>query len=240
MFLITVCSVCITDTNDPRTPDKVIDGVCATCDDTHAWLAPFVGGNAKVIVDDGEKEQEPNKVDDALSNAGDIPSDVSKPTSRDHERVCIADAAIGQPCNTLSVTLDRPSRLGMIRIWNYNKDRVHTARGARHVAICSTDGSADASPSTLFFGEIRRSTGHHTSCCLHAEPIMFTDDCDVLANIDAHDAQYLAALAALASAEEDRYDEGVSPVKIEEDNNSNDDDDDDDVDGGDHRSGEKI
>lgn len=29
--------------SDPRTADKVFDGVCKTCDDFHMWLAPFSG-----------------------------------------------------------------------------------------------------------------------------------------------------------------------------------------------------
>lgn len=30
--------------NDPRTCDKLLDGVYRTCDDLHVWLAPFTKG----------------------------------------------------------------------------------------------------------------------------------------------------------------------------------------------------
>ncbi|ETV65305.1 hypothetical protein, variant [Aphanomyces astaci] len=37
-------------TGDPRTLDKLVDGVNVTCDDTHMWLVPFEGGKAEVRV----------------------------------------------------------------------------------------------------------------------------------------------------------------------------------------------
>lgn len=35
--------------NDPRTVDNLLDGVNHTCDDLHAWLAPFTGGQSHLI-----------------------------------------------------------------------------------------------------------------------------------------------------------------------------------------------
>ncbi|CAK4149038.1 unnamed protein product [Aphanomyces euteiches] len=37
-------------TGDPRTLDKLIDGVNGTCDDTHMWLVPFEGRKAEVTI----------------------------------------------------------------------------------------------------------------------------------------------------------------------------------------------
>ncbi len=34
---------------DPRTCDKIMDGVYLTCDDLHVWLAPFTKGKVKYI-----------------------------------------------------------------------------------------------------------------------------------------------------------------------------------------------
>eukprot|EP01042_Synura_sphagnicola_P003665 gene3665-4572_t len=35
--------------NDPRTVDNLLDGVNFTCDDLHAWLAPFTRGEDHLI-----------------------------------------------------------------------------------------------------------------------------------------------------------------------------------------------
>lgn len=66
---------------DPRTPDKLVDGVNMTCDDLHVWLAPYTKGAV----------------------------------------------------NRISITLDSVQDLGMLRVWNYNKNRIHSQRGARKV-----------------------------------------------------------------------------------------------------------
>jgi hypothetical protein len=68
---------------DPRTPDKLVDGVNMTCDDLHVWLAPYAKGTL----------------------------------------------------NRISVSLDTAQELGMLRVWNYNKNRIHSQRGARHVSV---------------------------------------------------------------------------------------------------------
>lgn len=86
---------------DPRTVDKLVDGVYLTTDEKHFWLAPFSPDKpARVRVDTGRR-----------------------------------------------VTLS------LIRIWNYNRDRVHSARGVREFAI-RIDGVM------MFFGELRRASGH--------------------------------------------------------------------------------
>lgn len=33
--------------------------------------------------------------------------------------------------HTVTITFDAPVTLGMLRIWNYNKNRIHSLRGAR-------------------------------------------------------------------------------------------------------------
>ena len=68
---------------DPRTVDKLLDGINLTCDDLHVWLAPFTAGQS-------------------------------------HE---------------ITITFDTEVTLGAIRLWNYNKSRIHSCRGARDVDI---------------------------------------------------------------------------------------------------------
>jgi hypothetical protein len=69
--------------NDPRTPDKLLDGTCLTCDDLHVWLAPFTPGKAHYI----------------------------------------------------TIELDSKTVVSMIRIWNFNKSRIHSHRGVRDLLI---------------------------------------------------------------------------------------------------------
>ena len=86
--------------NDPRTVDKLLDGINFTCDDLHSWLAPFTEGSSHLI----------------------------------------------------TVTFDTDVTLSMLRIWNYNKSRIHSTRGARYVEI-RLDGRF------IFRGELKQSTG---------------------------------------------------------------------------------
>ncbi len=69
--------------DDPRTVDNLIDGVNHTCDDLHAWLAPFTRG-------------------------------------QDH---------------WVYIEFDEVTTLSMVRIWNYNKNRIHSHRGARYIEM---------------------------------------------------------------------------------------------------------
>ena len=68
----------------------------------------------------------------------------------------------------------------MIRIWNYNKSRIHSYRGARMVNI-----DLDGKP--IFKGEIRKAPGNTKDpeqCC---EIILFTEDETILEMIDMND-----------------------------------------------------
>ena len=73
--------------DDPRTVDNLMDGVNHTCDDLHAWLAPFTPG-------------------------------------RNH---------------TVSVKLNGRTTISMIRVWNYNKSRIHSYRGVRYLEVRDED-----------------------------------------------------------------------------------------------------
>lgn len=50
----------------------------------------------------------------------------------DDLHVWLAPFMPSQP-HTVSIVLDAPTTLGMLRIWNYNKSRIHASRGARQV-----------------------------------------------------------------------------------------------------------
>lgn len=68
----------------------------------------------------------------------------------------------------------------MIRIWNYNKSRIHSFRGARLIT-CELDGR------TVFKGEIAKAPGNLNdpqNCC---EIILFTENEVILSRIDSSD-----------------------------------------------------
>ncbi len=129
--------------SDPRVVSNLADGYNCTCDDMHAWLAPF-GGN------------DPH---------------VKK--------------------NVIRVDFKSLKTLSMVRVWNYNKSRTHSYRGARRVRM-RFDGRV------IFDGEIRKAPGQIEGADTSAEVILFCMDLAVLANIEAHDA--VAAFAADSTA----------------------------------------
>lgn len=70
--------------------------------------------------------------------------------------------------------------LSMVRIWNYNKSRTHSFRGARLVEM-RMDGQL------IFHGEINKAPGNLHEAFRFAEPIIFTSDANVIGRIEAHD-----------------------------------------------------
>ena len=55
----------------------------------------------------------------------------------------------------------------MLRVWNYNKSRIHATRGARHVRITLDER-------LIFEGELRQALGSTADAALYAESILFT------------------------------------------------------------------
>ncbi|KAL4471398.1 hypothetical protein ABPG74_008291 [Tetrahymena malaccensis] len=113
---------------DPRTCDKLVDGVYLTCDDLHMWLAPYSQGKINYIYID-----------------------------------------------FLSV-----QKLSMIRIWNYNKSRIHSFRGARDIKIL-----LDEVP--IFAGPIQRAQGIQYYAPQDCEYVMFTDSESIIQQIENND-----------------------------------------------------
>ena len=69
----------------------------------------------------------------------------------------------------------------MIRIWNYNKSRIHSTRGVRHISIRIDE-------QLIFFGEIKSATGSDlTDLGKLSEYIMFTDQNFILDEIERND-----------------------------------------------------
>ena len=82
--------------------------------------------------------------------------------------------------HTLTLKFCRKVRISMIRIWNYNKSRIHAYRGARYV-------TAELDNEVIFKGEIKKAPGNvkdPEACC---EIILFTDSATILKMIDTKD-----------------------------------------------------
>jgi hypothetical protein len=133
--------------NDPRVVSNLLDGVNASTDDMHAWLAPFSAGKRHVVV--------------------------------------IELAKLSDPAVTLS----------LIRVWNFNKSRIHAARGVRHMSMV-LDGNQ-----LIFQGEVSKAPGNVEEAPDCSENILFTTEPNILARIAAHSARHAAgAVAAGAKA----------------------------------------
>jgi hypothetical protein len=81
----------------------------------------------------------------------------------------------------------------MIRIWNYNKSRIHSYRGARFVT-CELDGKL------IFKGEVAKAPGNPNdpqNCC---EIILFTDNDAILSRIDSND--WINAMSIVSDMED--------------------------------------
>ncbi|XP_072167978.1 katanin-interacting protein-like [Diadema setosum] len=87
----------------------------------------------------------------------------------------------------ITVTFEHPVKIAMIRIWNYNKSRIHSFRGAKDVEISLDD-------TYIFKGEIARASG-----ALQGDPssfgdtILFTEDEEILELISRNDEVFVAA-----------------------------------------------
>jgi len=113
---------------DPRTIDKVIDGIYLTSDDFHMWLAPFTSNLEHWIFMD----------------------------------------------------LGSIKTISMIRIWNYNKSRIHSFRGVRKMEVF-------LDKKRIFDGEIKKASGLLTNCRERCEYILFTDQEKILKAIEKED-----------------------------------------------------
>ena len=129
--------------DDPRTPEKLLDGTNATSDDMHVWLAPHVPGEA----------------------------------------------------NRVTITFDAPTTLGCVRVFNYNKNRIHAARGARHVAML-LDGEL------IFCGELEKASGLALDALDRATCVLFTDSEAALDAIERRDEETTSVLRDQAQGED--------------------------------------
>lgn len=111
---------------DPRTVDKLVDGKCFTTDELHTWIHQI---SPETI------HQQAIKIDLAAAAL------LSKKTQLDSFDFVLDSLA------------DQKVEIAMIRIWNYNKSRIHSFRGARLIVL-------QLDKKTIFRGEIKRAPGN--------------------------------------------------------------------------------
>eukprot|EP00003_Mantamonas_plastica_P023604 TRINITY_DN4276_c0_g3_i3.p1 TRINITY_DN4276_c0_g3~~TRINITY_DN4276_c0_g3_i3.p1 ORF type:complete len:1293 (-),score=428.89 TRINITY_DN4276_c0_g3_i3:1816-5694(-) len=78
------------------------------------------------------------------------------------------------------INLDEPTCISLIRIWNYNKSRIHSYRGVRLVKIMLDD-------QLIFHGEINRAAGDMSGSDNVSDTILFTVDDHILESIAEND-----------------------------------------------------
>ncbi|EFA83430.1 hypothetical protein PPL_03577 [Heterostelium album PN500] len=102
--------------------------------------------------------------------------------------------------------------LAMIRFWNYNKSRIHSARGVKDIEITLDN-------SLIFKGVIKRASGMLSECDECAEYIIFNNDDSVLDLIEQNDPY---SPSSLDDEEEESFLEPVnSNAPTEDENNLN-------------------
>nr|KAF6489779.1 hypothetical protein HJG59_007249 [Molossus molossus] len=86
--------------------------------------------------------------------------------------------------HSVSIDFTTPCHVALIRIWNYNKSRIHSFRGAKDVEIL-----LDAQ--CIFNGEIAKASGTLTGAPEHfGDTILFTTDDDILEAIFCSDETF--------------------------------------------------
>ena len=82
--------------------------------------------------------------------------------------------------HTVEIDFRETKTISLIRIWNYNKSRIHSYRGARDVAI-----KLDDMP--IFLGEISKAPGSLKGAGDSCEYILFTENENILSRIEKND-----------------------------------------------------
>ena len=82
--------------------------------------------------------------------------------------------------NYVYIDFEEIKTISMIRIWNYNKSRIHSYRGAKEISLRLDD-------KITFRGEVNKAPGSLKGCENSAEYIMFTQNEKILSIIEKED-----------------------------------------------------
>uniref|UniRef100_A0A8D1AQZ6 KATNIP domain-containing protein n=1 Tax=Sus scrofa TaxID=9823 RepID=A0A8D1AQZ6_PIG len=100
--------------------------------------------------------------------------------TQDDMHVWLAPFTPGKP-HSISIDFLHPCQIALIRVWNYNKSRIHSFRGVKDITML-LDGQC------IFKGEIAKASGTLTGAPEHfGDTILFTTDDDILEAIFCSD-----------------------------------------------------
>ncbi|XP_043945355.1 katanin-interacting protein isoform X2 [Protopterus annectens] len=110
--------------------------------------------------------------------------------TQDDMHLWLAPFTLGQN-HLIRLTFVKPYQVAMIRIWNYNKSRIHSFRGVRDIEM-SLDGKC------IFKGEIAKASGILSGALEQfGDTILFTTDDDILEAMSRNDTTFDSEFAAL-------------------------------------------
>lgn len=70
--------------------------------------------------------------------------------------------------NRIDIDLEQEIEVSMLRLWNYNKSRIHSYRGAKHIQVYLAGAR-------VFTGIIQQAPGHTRNIHALYEAILFTN-----------------------------------------------------------------
>ncbi|XP_076997573.1 katanin-interacting protein isoform X4 [Tamandua tetradactyla] len=112
--------------------------------------------------------------------------------TQDDMHVWLAPFTPGKP-HSISINFAHPCQVALIRIWNYNKSRIHSFRGVKDITML-----LDAQ--CIFQGEIAKASGTLTGAPEHfGDTILFTTDDDILEAIFCCDETFDADVESVSS-----------------------------------------
>ncbi|XP_030841044.1 protein KIAA0556 [Strongylocentrotus purpuratus] len=183
-------------------------GHCMTINIKTTWGdRHYVGLNGIEIFQSSGEHVQVSKVTAEPSDLNMLPEHTNDPRvvlnlingvncTRDDIHMWLAPFTPGR-VHLITMTFDHPVKVAMIRIWNYNKSRIHSFRGAKDIEISLDDNN-------IFKGEISRASG-----ALQGDPssfgdtILFTEDEEILELISKNDEVYVAAEDWFSSSMDD-------------------------------------
>ncbi|XP_005100895.1 katanin-interacting protein isoform X2 [Aplysia californica] len=114
--------------------------------------------------------------------------------TRDDVHMWLAPFTVGNN-HLIYMTFAKPCQLAMVRVWNYNKSRIHSFRGAKDIII-TLDGTE------IFKGEIARACGGiEGGTEAFGDTILFTTDETILEAVSKNDDAFEGEM--LSDGEED-------------------------------------
>jgi len=100
--------------------------------------------------------------------------------SKDDLHVWLAPYTPGMR-HVITIDLGLVTTISMIRIWNYNKSRIHSERGVKDLIVTLDEKNV------IFMGEIKKAPGTLTDLQQCCEVMLFTENEDIISQISAHD-----------------------------------------------------